>query len=59
MRTGERKCPECEGTGCDPQSLKAPADGTEFLFPRCELCRGKGVVAEEVYEKYKKKKPRN
>ena len=51
-----KKCPECKGTGCDPEPLKAPADNTAFLFPRCALCRGKGVVAPEEYERYLKKK---
>ncbi len=33
------KCSEC-----DRKPLEAP-DGSNFLFPRCELCRGKGGSA--------------
>ena len=52
MERSEKKCPECKGTGCDPEPLKAPADDTEFLFPRCSLCRGKGMITVEEFEKY-------
>jgi DnaJ-class molecular chaperone len=59
MERSKKKCPECKGTGCDPEPLKAPADDTEFLFPRCSLCRGKGMITVEQFEKYMKKKTRD
>ena len=46
-----RRCPECGGTGCDPEPLQAP-DGTTYLFPRCSLCRGRGAISEEQYRRY-------
>lgn len=50
--TKRRKCPECDGTGCDQKPLQAPADGTFYLFPRCALCRGKGTLTEAQYRRY-------
>ena len=47
-----RRCPECHGTGCDPEPLQAPADGTSYLVPRCSLCRGKGTISEEQQRRY-------
>ena len=48
------KCPECQGTGCDPKPLEAP-DVSNFLFPRCELCKGKGALSEEQHQAYRKR----
>ena len=49
-------CPECKGTGCDPEPLKAPADGSAFLFPRCSVCGGKGKVGAEELGRIRKRR---
>jgi len=51
-------CPECKGTGCDPEPLKAPADGSAFLFPRCAVCNGKGKISDKELSRYRRKPPR-
>ena len=48
------KCPECQGTGYDPEPLEAP-DGSNFLFPRCERCKGKGTLSDEQLRTYRKR----
>ena len=48
------KCPECKGTGCDPEPLQAP-DGSNFLFPRCELCKGQGALSAQQHQVYLKR----
>jgi hypothetical protein len=49
-------CPECQGTGCDPEPLKAPADDSAFLFPRCSTCGGKGKINAEQMRRYLKRR---
>ena len=48
------KCSECQGTGCDRKPLEAP-DGSNFLFPRCEFCKGKGALSDEQHQAYLKR----
>ena len=43
------KCSEC-----DRKPLEAP-DGSNFLFPRCELCKGKGALSDEQHQAYLKR----
>ncbi len=45
-------CPECGGSGC-AQSLRAP-DESLFLFPRCEVCKGKGKLSPQQYKEYER-----
>jgi DnaJ-class molecular chaperone len=52
------KCPECNGTGCDPEPLEAPADGTFYLFPRCALCRGLGTLTPAQQKDYARRQKR-
>ncbi len=46
-------CPECKGSGCTAQPLRAPDDSL-FLFPRCELCKGQGRLSDLRYTSYVK-----
>ncbi len=46
-------CPECGGSGC-AQALRAP-DESLFLFPRCEVCKGKGKLDTQQYEAYNRR----
>ena len=50
-------CPECGGSGC-AQSLRAP-DESLFLFPRCEVCKGKGKLNLQQYESYQRDREQN
>ena len=49
-------CPECRGSGCDPDPLQAPADGALYLFPRCAFCRGKGTVTPQQQRRHQQHK---